>query len=118
MACVYAHDFGPTVWQRCGPETRMGWGTQFTLSMLPLLARLVQSVRRYVDSNLITHLINVSSLVDWVPNATGGRKDGFVDSFPRAVREGNMELALFIISSTIFGVSTVRASRAVTFPSL
>jgi len=30
----------------------------FVLAMLPLLARLVQSVRRYADSKLITHLIN------------------------------------------------------------
>jgi hypothetical protein len=32
----------------------------FTLTMLPLLARLIQSVRRYGDSKKYLHLVNVS----------------------------------------------------------
>ncbi|OBZ67468.1 Phosphate transporter PHO1 [Grifola frondosa] len=43
-------------WRRCtnGPK----WGISFVLASLPLLFRLVQSVKRWVDSRLITHLIN------------------------------------------------------------
>lgn len=32
------------------------------LAVLPSILRLVQSVRRYTDSKLITHLINVRSV--------------------------------------------------------
>jgi len=35
-----------------------GWLIQFALAALPLLARLMQSVKRYADSRLHTHLIN------------------------------------------------------------
>ncbi|KAG2363512.1 EXS family-domain-containing protein [Suillus spraguei] len=43
-------------WSTCGPESN--WGPYFVLAMLPFLLRLMQSVRRYRDSKLPTHLIN------------------------------------------------------------
>lgn len=46
-------------WQRCTASTPL-WGVPFVLASLPLLARAVQSVKRYYDSRLFTHLINVS----------------------------------------------------------
>lgn len=41
------------------PSPGPKWGVAFLLASLPLLVRLVQSVKRYVDSGLVTHLINV-----------------------------------------------------------
>lgn len=41
------------------PSPGPRWGIAFLLAALPLLVRLVQSIKRYVDSGLITHLINV-----------------------------------------------------------
>ena len=40
------------------------FGIPFLLSSLPLFVRAVQSVKRYADSKLYTHLINVSRLTD------------------------------------------------------
>ncbi|KAI0701368.1 EXS family-domain-containing protein [Cytidiella melzeri] len=55
LACAYSGGLDQT-WNKClspGP-----WGVPFLLASLPLLARLIQSVRRWVDSRLTTHLIN------------------------------------------------------------
>ncbi|KAG2067850.1 EXS-domain-containing protein [Suillus decipiens] len=43
-------------WKTCGPESH--WGSYFVLAMIPFLLRLMQSVRRYKESKLPTHLIN------------------------------------------------------------
>ncbi|KAG1862041.1 EXS family protein/ERD1/XPR1/SYG1 family protein [Suillus subalutaceus] len=43
-------------WSTCGAESH--WGPYFVLAMLPFLVRFVQSVRRYRDSKLPSHLIN------------------------------------------------------------
>ncbi|KAG1760755.1 EXS family-domain-containing protein, partial [Suillus occidentalis] len=45
-------------WTTCG--TQLNWGSYFVLAMIPFVVRLVQSLRRYKDSKLPTHLINVS----------------------------------------------------------
>ncbi|KIP07309.1 hypothetical protein PHLGIDRAFT_42215, partial [Phlebiopsis gigantea 11061_1 CR5-6] len=55
LGCAYSGGFG-THWTQCMTPTR--WGVPFVLASLPLLARLVQSIRRWVDSKLMTHLIN------------------------------------------------------------
>ena len=81
--CAYRHDFQPTVWERCGTQSRTGWLVSFVLAMLPLLARLVQSVRRYADSKLITHLINVSQ-----PYCTICRKEKKAEEFTICVQAG------------------------------
>ena len=57
FSCSYIVGFDRDPWRRCAIPH--GWGIQFALASLPLLARLVQSVRRWVDSRLVTHLINV-----------------------------------------------------------
>lgn len=52
-----AHD--PAVqdaWTTCG--TALNWGSYFVLAMIPFAVRLLQSLRRYKDSKLPTHLIN------------------------------------------------------------
>ncbi|KAG0698597.1 EXS family-domain-containing protein [Suillus ampliporus] len=43
-------------WTTCGTE--LNWGPYFALAALPFLVRLLQSLRRYKDSKLPTHLIN------------------------------------------------------------
>lgn len=43
-------------WTTCGTKTH--WGPYFVLAMLPFLLRLLQSVKRYKDLKLPTHLIN------------------------------------------------------------
>ncbi|KAF9051368.1 EXS-domain-containing protein [Panaeolus papilionaceus] len=63
IACTYAHNF-PEDWsakcsssQGAGPGGH-GWLFAFALASVPFVIRLVQSVKRYLDSKLITHLIN------------------------------------------------------------
>ena len=58
LACVYAEDFHPHG-DDCSITGRF-WMISYVISSLPLLVRLIQSVKRYVDSGLISHLINVS----------------------------------------------------------
>ncbi|KAJ3807502.1 EXS-domain-containing protein [Lentinula lateritia] len=55
FACAYVVGFEE--WRKCG-STAKTWPAVFTLAMLPFLIRVVQSIKRYVDSRLNTHLIN------------------------------------------------------------
>ncbi|KAI0763435.1 EXS-domain-containing protein [Trametes elegans] len=57
VGCVYATGLD-SGWRRCTTNPGPKWGVPFLLASLPLLVRLVQSVKRWVDSRLITHLIN------------------------------------------------------------
>ncbi|KAF9055435.1 EXS-domain-containing protein [Hymenopellis radicata] len=54
--CAYATGFNED-WRRCGSASKL-WPVAFLLAQLPLLIRLIQSIRRYMDSGLLTHLIN------------------------------------------------------------
>ncbi|KAI0077380.1 EXS-domain-containing protein [Panus rudis PR-1116 ss-1] len=56
VACAYSHGLEEN-WQRCTSRNRL-WGVPFVLASLPLLVRAVQSVKRWFDSRLVTHLIN------------------------------------------------------------
>lgn len=58
VACAYSNGFDVD-WYKCTSENRL-WGVPFVLAALPLLVRTVQSVKRWFDSRLVTHLINVS----------------------------------------------------------
>jgi len=64
VGCIYAngfvHGFDPD-WQKCSIPTSR-WPVGFVFAALPLFVRLVQCVRRFVDSKLDMHLINVSFL--------------------------------------------------------
>ncbi|KAF8483140.1 EXS family-domain-containing protein, partial [Gautieria morchelliformis] len=55
IGCAYSNDWR-NVFSRCGSVTH--WPAPLVLLTLPYLVRLVQSVRRYYDSKLLTHLIN------------------------------------------------------------
>lgn len=60
VGCVYADGF-PADWrQKCGSASKY-WPVGFAVATLPFIVRVVQSVKRYVDSRLNTHLINVGS---------------------------------------------------------
>ena len=65
IGCIYANGnlqdgFNPD-WQKCSAATPL-WPVVFLLGSGPLFVRLVQSIRRFSDSNHIMHLINVSYL--------------------------------------------------------
>ena len=91
LACTYANNFHLDVWERCGTASRAGYVAAFAVGALPLLVRLVQSIRRYYDSGLVTHLINVSPH-HWK----------YFNTQPSS-RAGNTLLGSCIIYFTIFG---------------
>jgi len=57
FGCVYANGFSLD-WRKCG-GTSPHWPVSFVLTTLPFAIRVIQSIKRYVDSGLVTHLINV-----------------------------------------------------------
>ena len=57
VGCAYATGFNGAL-ERCSAVHN--WSIPFVLAALPLTMRLAQSIKRYVDSHLITHLVNVS----------------------------------------------------------
>ncbi|KAI9438623.1 EXS family-domain-containing protein [Lactarius indigo] len=61
VGCSYAVGFHSDQFERCSKPSP--WGLPFFLSSLPLWARFFQSIRRWWDSSLVTHLINASPLL-------------------------------------------------------
>lgn len=65
LVCTYAKGFDPGWHGECGNKAVI-WPAAFALAQLPLFIRFVQSVRRYADSGLNTHMINVrASCWEW-----------------------------------------------------
>jgi len=56
VVCAYTGRFDNSL-TRCSSSSSL-WPLQLVLGTLPLLIRLVQSVKRYADSKMRTHLIN------------------------------------------------------------
>jgi len=56
FGCVYADGFSLD-WRKCG-GTSPRWPVSFVLTTLPFAIRVIQSLKRYADSGLNTHLIN------------------------------------------------------------
>ncbi|KAJ7906260.1 EXS family protein/ERD1/XPR1/SYG1 family protein [Mycena leptocephala] len=56
VVCLYVEGFNSN-WRECGSKSRF-WPLAFALAILPFLVRLIQSIKRYVDSGLNTHMIN------------------------------------------------------------
>ncbi|TRM63672.1 EXS family-domain-containing protein, partial [Schizophyllum amplum] len=56
IPCVYATGIDDG-WRRCTANSK-NWPVMFVVGTLPLLIRVVQSVKRYYDSRLVTHLVN------------------------------------------------------------
>ena len=57
VVCSYAQGFGSNPFHKCSKPAL--WGVPFLFAALPLVARFGQSIRRWWDSGLVTHLINV-----------------------------------------------------------
>ncbi|KAK7463123.1 Xenotropic and polytropic retrovirus receptor 1 [Stygiomarasmius scandens] len=55
FVCSYVRGFEN--WRQCGATSSI-WPVAFALALLPFLIRLIQSIRRYADTRLVTHLIN------------------------------------------------------------
>ena len=92
FGCVYSTGFDGHWRMKCGVIGAF-WPIAFFLASLPLGVRLIQSVKRYVDSGLITHLINVR-----LPGSAKVIAVGL--SFYRAV---NMVLASSATCSSTYG---------------
>lgn len=56
VGCSYVVGFHSDQFERCSQATP--WGIPFILASLPLFARFLQSLRRWSDSRLNSHLIN------------------------------------------------------------
>lgn len=98
VGCVYVDGFSPS-WNKCNINS-MHWPLAYFGAALPLFIRLVQSIKRYADSRLLTHLINVSSSV-----ASSHRQSS--KCADPCHREGNMELELLHISFSSCGGTIV-----------
>jgi xenotropic and polytropic retrovirus receptor 1 len=75
FVCAYSVGFS-NEWDKCGSTSRL-WPLQCVAASLPLLARLIQSLRRYFESGQHSHLINVGPdrsllLGDFILRWTGG----------------------------------------------
>lgn len=104
FACLYAEDFNED-WSNCTTQAKT-WPIVFLLSALPFIIRLIQSIKRYADSGLATHLINVRTF-----SLT------FIDFgclLMLIKREENMESVSYIIYFTLYG--GIRVSQF--FPSV
>ncbi|KAI9458648.1 EXS-domain-containing protein [Lactarius psammicola] len=58
VGCSYAVGFHSDQFERCIKPA--SWGLPLLFGVLPLVARFFQSIRRWWDSSLVTHLINAS----------------------------------------------------------
>ena len=56
IPCTYTVGFDD--WRQCTTSTK-NWPVMFVVGTLPLTIRVVQSIKRYYDSRLVTHLVNV-----------------------------------------------------------
>ncbi|KAF7316200.1 Signal transduction protein [Mycena indigotica] len=56
VGCLYDDGFN-SHWRQCGATSRL-WPLSFFLAILPFLIRFVQSIKRYADSGVGTHLVN------------------------------------------------------------
>lgn len=65
IGCIYVDGFSPNWRHQCGLASKY-WPAPFVLAILPFVLRLVQSVKRWYDSGLVTHLINVRCMIDWL----------------------------------------------------
>ncbi|KAL1730576.1 EXS family-domain-containing protein, partial [Schizophyllum commune] len=55
IPCTYTVGFDD--WRQCTTSTK-NWPVMFVVGTLPLTIRVVQSIKRYYDSRLVTHLVN------------------------------------------------------------
>lgn len=98
LGCIYANDFSPDWQHQCGLGSPH-WPAALVLAISPFVLRLVQSIKRYADSGLITHLINggkygagiLSSLLFFLWRHNGADRSGTL-------------FALWLILNTVYSV--------------
>lgn len=95
VGCAYNQKWD-NVWISC--STAKHWGIPFALSSLPLLVRTVQSIKRYVDSGLYTHLINVR-----VQILASDNLSTLTNNCAKSNRVENMHLIYCITYFSIYG---------------
>ena len=59
FGCAYSEHWDD-VWDKC--SSTQNWGAPFIISVIPFACRGLQSIRRYADTGLVTHLVNVRIL--------------------------------------------------------
>ena len=97
IGCAYRYKWQDPL-ERCTGGNQ--WIVLFVLSVLPYLIRLIQCVKRYTDSGVVHHLVNVG---DYMLATWHGR-------LIRGYREENIRLVLYIIASIYTGGPEVRTS--------
>lgn len=88
IGCIYVDGFSPNWRHQCGLASKY-WPAPFVLAILPFVLRLVQSVKRWYDSGLVTHLINggkygvgiVSHLLYFLWRNHGTQRSGVLFAF-------------------------------------
>ena len=98
VGCSYVVGFHSDQFKRCSNPAP--WGVPFLLGALPLVARFFQSIRRWWDSSLITHLINASLFFT-------SKVSELIDT---VLRVGSISWGSCITFFTIYGDITVCAS--------
>jgi hypothetical protein len=95
IGCAYRHEWEHPL-EKCSGGSQ--WIIPFVFSAIPSLIRLVQCIKRYNDSGLVHHLVNVGSdiLVLWS------------ERLIRRYREENIQLVLYITSYIYTGGIEVR----------
>ncbi|KAJ7064981.1 EXS family-domain-containing protein [Mycena amicta] len=64
IVCLYDDGFNSN-WRQCGAKSSL-WPLSFVLAILPFLIRFVQSIKRYVDSGLDTHMVNAGKYMSGI----------------------------------------------------
>ena len=93
FACAYSVGFNDE-WNKCGSTSPL-WPIQWVAASWPLLARLIQSLRRYFESGQLSHLVNVG--VD-IPFPVG---DLIFPWTGREVRLGNNQQPFLLLVASI-----------------
>ena len=96
VACSYARGFHSNSINKC--DNSALWAIPLVLGLLPFVARFAQSIRRWWDSQLIMHLVNVRSSLFLC---------GAIELSPVILREASTSRGSCITCATIYGDITV-----------
>jgi hypothetical protein len=103
FVCVYVVNFSPDQINKCMVNSPR-WPIAFVCTVFPLVARLLQSLKRYYDCGSMSHLINVRPLRFRL------KTPYLISASTYFNRQGNMGVALSVIYSTSCGDSIVSSS--------
>jgi len=97
IGCSYTNGF-ENAFDQCGSSSKK-WPYFFLLAALPLLIRVVQSLKRYSESRMVSHLINVSFPL-YLYHYAQTEAHSYFSTYSRA---GNMDQAPSATFTTICG---------------